>query len=242
MTFWIVMPCYNEEKRLPLSEIEYFLKLNTETSILFVNDGSKDNTFGILKDFCKITNNAKFIDLLDNKGKAEAVRIGFLHILAIDKNTSIGFADADLATPLQELVMLDNILKSENKDFVFGSRWKRIGSVIERNPFRHYFGRVFATIVSLMLNLPVYDTQCGAKVFSNTIIKDIFNDPFISPWFFDVEIFARYINKFGEKKLFHKVLEVPLNNWIEKGDSRLGKLDFLKVPFELNRIRKKYKI
>ena len=106
----------------------------------------------------------------------------------------IGFLDADLAAPIEEIDNLLKIIKiDKTKEVVFASRIQLIGSEIKRNYFRHFFGRVFATGVSNILNLPVYDTQCGAKLFRTEHAELIFSEHFISRWFFDVELFARSI-------------------------------------------------
>ena len=73
------------------------------------------------------------------------------------------FWDADLATPLRELLPMRRLVREHHFDAVFCSRVKRLGSVIRHRPLRHVLGRVFATVASLMLRLPVYDTQSGCS-------------------------------------------------------------------------------
>ena len=95
--------------------------------------------------------------------------------------------------------------------------------------------------MSYLLKLNIYDTQCGAKFFRTEIATDLFESEFISKWFFDIELFLRMRKEIG-KELFTKSLkEIPLRNWEEKGESKLKLGDFLTTPFELGRIRKKYK-
>ena len=74
---------------------------------------------------------------------------------------------------------------------VFGSRIRRLGAAITRDPLRHYFGRVFATLASMVLDLAVYDTQCGAKLFRvNDDLRRAFGHVSLR-WIFDVELLAR---------------------------------------------------
>ena len=99
-----------------------------------------------------------------NYGKGEAVRRGLMQGLS-KSYAYLGFADADLATPVTELARLYDVARAKDIAIVLGSRWLRIGARIERSGARHYLGRVFATFASQLLDLPIYDTQCGAKFF-----------------------------------------------------------------------------
>ena len=123
-----------------------------------------------------------------------------------------------------------------------GSRIKRLGSNIDRKFSRFLFGRFFATIVSeIILNMPIYDTQCGAKIFSKNIALDIFQDKFVTKWIFDVEILLRLKIKYGDNFLRNNVVEFPLNYWIEKGGSKIKLIEFLKVPGDLVKLKINYK-
>ena len=95
--------------------------------------------------------------------------------------------------------------------------------------------------MSSILGLPVYDTQCGAKVFRVSIACEIFRAEFSSRWFFDVELLARYRQTHGREATLRKVIEVPLQTWIDQSGSKLALWDFLIVPFELWRIRRRYR-
>ena len=132
--------------------------------------------------------------LASNQGKAEAVRRGILEAIT-DGPALVGFWDADLSTPLTVVDdFLDVAAKRPDVDLILGSRVLLMGRDIRRRARRHYVGRVFATAASLALDLPVYDTQCGAKVFRvNEALRRVMSAPFRSPWVFDVEILARYV-------------------------------------------------
>ncbi len=236
----VVVPCYNEEKRLPTAVFDSFAKTHPAHSFLFVNDGSKDKTADVLKELVRRNTNIDILDLPKNVGKAEGVRLGTL--LATKFNPDyVGFLDADLATPLEELSGFIKIAEEKKPDIVMGLRLKRLGANIERKASRHYLGRVFATAASNLLGVGVYDTQCGAKIFKNELVSELFGEKFVSRWFFDIEILKRYIKKFGAQRALTHIHEHPLQTWIDVGGSKLKPKDFIKAPLELLKIARHYK-
>ncbi|MEZ4938072.1 MAG: glycosyltransferase [Crocinitomicaceae bacterium] len=238
----IIIPCYNEAERLEKQAFIDFVKCEPDFHFLFVNDGSKDQTEKIILDLESENLNFFAHSLSSNKGKAEAIRSGVN--FASGNNLEfdfIGYIDADLAVPLSELILLrKQIIENHKLKFLMGVRLARLGANIQRNNTRHYMGRVFATVVSTMLHEPTYDTQCGAKLIHRDIARQLFADSFTSRWFFDVELIFRIKKYFPELLKNNQVLEVPLNVWIEKGDSRLKMIDFLKAPVELLSIKSRY--
>jgi len=236
-----VVPCYNEETRLPVSEYLLFMKQFPDTIICFVNDGSTDNTHNLLLQI-KSWNEDKvhIISYTDNVGKAEAVRKGIQYCNSRLNHSHIAYLDADLSTPLQELLRLSGYI-NEEIEFVFGSRIMIIGTKIERKLLRHIVGRIIATFISTVLGIVVYDTQCGCKIFSKELSLQLFEEPFISKWLFDVELFARMINLYGKDRALKKMLEVPLMKWINKGDSKVRRTYFFKLWIDLYLINHKYK-
>lgn len=237
----IVIPCYNEEKGISNSEYSNFLENNPETFICFVNDGSKDDTLGVLN-ILKAKHNAQIhiLSLEKNSGKAEAVRVGINYCNQNFQHKFIGYLDADLATTLEEFIDLRNYLTGEVV-FSFGSRIRKIGSTIERENSRFLIGRVVATFISNILDIKVYDTQCGSKLFTKEISEELFQKEFISKWLFDVEIFYRMILLFKREKAIKKMHEVPLKLWVEKGDSKVKFTYGFKLWFDLYKISKNYK-
>jgi glycosyltransferase involved in cell wall biosynthesis len=236
----IIIPCYNEALRLDLNAFDKFINAEHSIDFLFVNDGSTDNTLELLQKF-KNQNNARvsILNMPINSGKAEAVRCGVLEICKNKNYEFAGFWDADLATPLSEITNFLYQVKNKPTNIAIGSRMKRLGAVVERKRSRHLLGRVFSTFASLILKMPVYDTQCGAKIFKCDLFV-LFEEKFITSWLFDIELLARYRNKFGIQCALNEIIEVPINAWIEKGGSKLKLKHILKVPFELMVIYKKY--
>ncbi|CAM3021495.1 glycosyltransferase [Flavobacterium frigoris] len=237
----IVIPCYNEEKGLPLNEYLTFLDTTPEAIICFVNDGSTDKTLQVLTLLQqKCSEKVHIVSLLKNSGKAEAVRIGINYCNQNFHHQFIGYLDADLATSLEEFMDLTAYLK-EDVVFCFGSRIRKIGSEIVRENSRFLLGRVIATFISQVLGLKVYDTQCGCKVFTKVVSELLFKEEFLSKWLFDVELFFRMMVLFGKEKAIRKMHEAPLNSWVEKGNSKVKPTYFFKLWTDLYQINKKYK-
>lgn len=240
----LIIPCFNEGKRLNVKEYFNFLELNQKVMICFSNDGSTDDTLKVLKEIQIQFPKQVLVNTLDeNHGKAEAVRRGVQYSLRETDIVIFGYCDADLATPLKEMSRLKEVLeKDESLQFVFGARWAHLGVNIKRKASRHYLGRFIASAISLTLGLVIYDTQCGAKVFTRHVAQQIFKESFVSSWLFDVELFAVLINHYGRERLDRVALEVSLNEWNEVEGSKVTLLDGLKSFYYLYCIRKKYKL
>jgi len=241
----IVIPCYNEEARLDLASFRDFKSSSHQITFLFINDGSTDKTCQLLELLCA-SDPTKFflLDIRSNNGKAEAVRRGILAALNAHPDY-VGFWDADLATPLDAIPQFIDVVESRpTLEMVFGARVKLLGRKIERRTFRHYSGRVFATVVSRILRLPVYDTQCGAKVFKvSLLLETLFHEPFHSRWIFDVEILARLIQARRGTQLPQPeavIYEFPLLEWRDVPASKLTYSDFVRAVWELRQINNIY--
>src|SRR5690606_2188660 len=196
-------------------------------AFLFVDDGSTDDTANVVDAICRCNENVfASIRLKDNAGKAEAVRRGILHSLA-KQPSFVGYWDADLATPLNAISSFAKLLHRKPQiDLVMGARVQLLGREIQRIPARHYLGRIFATVVSEMLDLNVYDTQCGAKLFRSTSwLKSVFDQPFLASWIFDVEILARMMQvrrAAGLQEVKMCIYEYPLTKWEDIRGSKVG--------------------
>jgi dolichyl-phosphate beta-glucosyltransferase len=237
----IVVPCYNEGARLPARQFRDFLA-TAECDFIFVNDGSRDNTMEVLQSLRDTRpERATVLDEKVNRGKAEAVRRGIC--FALERGCDyVGFWDADLATPLSDIPEFLAVMAARPElDMIFGARVKLLGRHVERKAARHYLGRIFATFVSTMLRLPIYDTQCGAKMFRvNQYAAALFGKPFLSRWIFDVEIIARYLQQVGVEAASKRIYEYPLQCWIDVAGSKLKPTDFLVAFRDVLRIRRAY--
>jgi glycosyltransferase involved in cell wall biosynthesis len=210
----------------------------------FVNDGSTDGTLGVLTAL-RDSDPDRFsvLNLEQNSGKAEAVRRGIV-ATAERKADVTGFWDADLATPLSELSGFVEILQDRPEiEMVFGARVRLLGRDIIRNPARHYFGRVGATLISSTLGLAVYDTQCGAKLFRiDETLREVFAQPFLSRWIFDVEIIARYVEMWGRDRAARAIYEYPVLAWHDVHGSKVKSHDFVRALRDLWKIRQAYRL
>src|SRR2546426_1232347 len=125
----IVVPCYNEQARLPTAEFRRFVIAHPEVGFLFVNDGSTDGTEAVLDTLCRTApSSLRSITLGRNGGKAEAVRRGVLEALRVPDIRFVGFWDADLATPLEAICTFVQIHNDHpNLVLVMGARVQLLG-------------------------------------------------------------------------------------------------------------------
>jgi dolichyl-phosphate beta-glucosyltransferase len=241
----IVVPCYNEGARLRSDAFLEFLNQHANVRFLFVNDGSTDNTLSVLQKMQEQSDGrVQILDKQPNGGKAEAVRSGMLAALEDPQIACVGFWDADLATPLDALPEFFTLLANNDRlQMVFGSRVRLLGRQVHRRATRHYLGRIFATTVSIVLRLPIYDTQCGAKLFRATPeLREVLSEPFLSRWVFDVEILARYIalRRGDTSYLREGIFEATLMRWDDVAGSKVRPGDFLKASLDVFRIYLRY--
>ena len=241
----IVIPCFNEARRLQVSKFKEYSEAGHPHRFVFVNDGSSDATLEVLRGLHQDNPQyCSFIDLPRNLGKAEAVRQGLL--FAFDTNPGFaGYWDADMATPLEVIPAFCELLESRQElAMIFGARVRLLGRAVDRSPLRHYLGRVFATAASLTLGLPIYDTQCGAKLFRVCpLTRSLFQQPFMTRWLFDVEIIARLIQICRHDKLLPPedvIYEFPLQTWTDVAGSKVKPYDFFISFIDLARIYGKY--
>ncbi len=240
----LMVPCFNEEERLDFSSFskarEEILLKGIELTYLFLDDGSSDQTKNLISNYAQENQHQAFSSS-ENMGKGNIIFKGYQHIRPHLQTVSydwIGYWDVDLATPLQEIPQM--LLYAQNFGLknitaIWASRISRLGSDIQRKMYRHYLGRVFVTLTSIALGgTKVYDSQCGAKLFTPESAEMGFRESFISRWIFDVEILLR-LNE-------NQILEYPLSTWSDKPGSKVKIFrEIWRVSFDLFKIRKKYK-
>lgn len=241
---FIVIPCFNEAARLRADAFLAFASDHPDVHFVFVDDGSTDGTLAALRTLSSHSTACTVEALPHNKGKAEAVRAGMNRAFS-EGASYAGYWDADLATPLDEIpAFIDELDSHPTLELLLGSRVKLLGRSIERRPSRHYLGRVSATAISIALGLPIYDTQCGAKLFRATPeCKALFEKPFESHWIFDVEILARMLEiRRGrvQGRPEDAIREIPVWTWRDVPGSKVKPLDFFKSMVELGRIWQRY--
>lgn len=241
----LVVPCFNEARRLDCDAFRRFTRQHPAFSFIFVNDGSTDDTQQTLELLTADANDSlRLLNLPRNGGKAEAVRQGMLAAAGMNA-AFFGYCDADLATPLDEfLSMLEVLRTNDDLLLVMGSRVRMLGRAIERHTLRHYVGRIFATVASITLAIPVYDTQCGAKLLRCTPqMQALFREPFLSGWSFDVEMIRRLISEFKQdrEQAARVMYEQPLRVWRDVEGSKVKPWDLVRALWELVRVWHAYR-
>ncbi len=240
----IIVPCYNEEKRFPYASFLSFAQQHPDVLLCFVNDGSKDKTLPVLMGIqTECPQNICVYSLKQNSGKAEAVRQGMLYVHNHFTVSMLGFLDADLATKPEEWLQMAKYKEDYSQyGAIVGSRIQRLGANIHRDDSRSLFSSIIKKFIKVILKTPFQDTQCGAKIFQRNLVPFLFNQPFMTPWLFDVEIFLRLQKKFGKTTLQKGVLEFPLMHWTEVGDSKLKLKHTIKIPAQLLKLHYQYNI
>lgn len=231
----IVVPCYNEAKRLDVAAFSAFLDHSRDIRIVFVNDGSTDATLDVLGQIhARHPGRIEVLSLSRNSGKAEAVRQGLLHVANGDARF-VGYWDADLATPLEIIEDFARIAQRYNDiDVVYGSRLQMLGHRVARALPRRIISGICARLARVAVGLPIGDTQCGAKLLRNTAdLKQALAKPFSAGWLFDVELFTRLGARNPNPRAFY---EFPLPEWTEIAGSKVTGRAIRRAGFAMLRL------
>jgi dolichyl-phosphate beta-glucosyltransferase len=224
----IVIPAYNEEKRLPstLEQLSHFLETQPFVSeIIVVENGSNDQTFEIAQQFAEIRKNVHVLRS-EQRGKGLAIHRGVEAAIG----EYVFMCDADLSMPVEEISKFIPP-QLENIDIAIASR-EAPGSVRYNEPYyRHFTGRVFNTLIRLLVLPRLQDTQCGFKCIRAQVVRDIFPYQTLTGWAFDVELL--YIARHHG----YQIVEIPID-WYFNADSKISVVrDSLRMFLDLLRIR-----
>ncbi|MCM8768791.1 MAG: glycosyltransferase family 2 protein [Candidatus Omnitrophica bacterium] len=233
----IIIPAYNEEKRLGptlIAVADYFLSSSKTFEIIVVDDGSTDGTAQLVEKIKPAYSAGsergifRLVRHETNQGKGKAVRTGVL----LATGRWILFTDADLSTPITEFDKMEQALRNGD-EVVIGSRALPESRIMVAQPwFRRQIGRIFPLLVRCLLLPDFHDTQCGFKAFKKETAQRLFQQLQTSGFAFDVEILLR------AKKAGINVREIPVI-WY---NSRESKVSLWRSPWqmlaEVIRIRK----
>ena len=229
MKLSVIIPAYNEERRLPktLEQVFSFLaEQDYEAEVIIVENGSKDQTLKIAREFSA---NLPNLYVLHNEqaGKGKAVKRGMLEA----RGEYRIFCDADLSMPIEEVARF--LPPHSDADIVIASREVE-GAVRYDEPHqRHLTGRVFNFIIRLLAIPGIHDTQCGFKGFRADAAEDLFSHQSIEGWAFDVEILYIALMR------GYKIVELPIP-WYYREESKISVFrDSLKMLLDILNIRRK---
>ncbi|MEM3373792.1 MAG: glycosyltransferase family 2 protein [Candidatus Woesearchaeota archaeon] len=223
----ILIPVYNEEKRIPpfLFDLEKFFKKNklkNKFEVIFINDGSIDNSENLLKRYCK-KNNFFLINLKKNVGKAGALKEGIRKA----KGDYILFIDADNSiSPIQ----IEKVIPFIGKyDLIIGSRANK-KSIVKQSFLRRITSSLFNPYVRLLFRTGIKDHLCGFKALKKEFAKEFFEVMISDRWIFDVEML------FWAKQKGLTIKEIPVK-WIHKEGSKMTIFDPIKIAYDLIKLR-----
>jgi dolichyl-phosphate beta-glucosyltransferase len=230
ITYSIVIPAFNEGHRLGATlekVLGYIAAHGCDAEVLVVNDGSRDDTADIVRNFARTNPSLRLIENPGNRGKGYSVRNGMLNA----RGRVLLFSDADLSSPIEEVPKLLKAI-ADGADVAIGSRWLRAELQTQRQPLhRQIFGRVFNLLLRITLGLQFMDTQCGFKAFKRRAALAVFPLQKIERWGFDPEIL------FLARKFKFTVKEIPVA-WGHSGGARINPVvDGSRMFVEMLRIR-----
>ena len=228
----IVIPAYNEEGRVgeTLSAITHFIaRRGKPFEVIVVDDGSTDDTAGIIERYAAESSNVRLLRNRTNRGKGYSVRRGML----AGRGQRLLFSDADLSTPIEEIQKLEAAIE-DGYDIAIGSRGLAASDLEIRQPWwREGMGKAFGAIRRLLALPDIRDSQCGFKLFSRRAVETIFPRQQMEGFAFDVEILL-IARRHGLK-----IAEVPVR-WRHSPDSKVHPIrSSLSMLLDLLRLRRR---
>jgi len=231
LTLSIVIPAYNEERRLPATLDIIFNWLDTspyrDAEVLVVDDGSTDSTVAVVQNRAATEPRLLLVQNPGNRGKGFAIRHGMLEA----KGDWILFSDADLSAPIDELPKLLTAAQQKNAAIAIGSRALDRSLIgVHQSQWREASGVAFNRVMRLITGLPFADTQCGFKLFRRDAARRVFHLQRLDGFSFDVEdLFVAYT-------LGISTIEVPVR-WNNVEGTKVGMLQGVASFLDLLRIR-----
>lgn len=224
----IIIPAHNEERRLPqtLEQVVTFVNSQPfQAEIIVVENASRDRTLQVAQDFAE---RYPFIRALheDLPGKGRAVHKGMYAATGAYRF----FADADFSMPVSEISRF--IPPAVDVPIAIASREAPGAVRYHEPPYRHITGRVFNTLIRLLVLPALQDTQCGFKLFRADIAEEVFSRQTLMGWSFDVELL--YI----ASRRGYPILEIPIP-WYFNPESKISVLrDSWRMFLDLLAIRR----
>lgn len=224
----VIIPAYNEAKRLPLTLIDidkHLSEADFSYEIIVVDNNSKDATVEIVKRFSHLIKNLKLVECRV-PGKGTAVKLGMLDA----KGNIRIFMDADNSTSIDQFSKMIPYFK-DGYDVVIGSRDIPGAKMIPPQPWYKRLGGDIGNIIIQILLLPgMWDTQCGFKAFTEEATEKIFPLIKTERWAFDVEVLAL------AKRLGYKTKEIPVT-WVNNPFSSVKASAYIQVLWEVLKIK-----
>jgi glycosyltransferase involved in cell wall biosynthesis len=224
----IIIPAYNEEKRIGLSLDKVVTFVSTQAypiEVLVVNNNSRDRTAEIIDSFVE---EFPFMRRVDQpiQGKGAALRKGIME----GRGDILFIADADFSMPVEEIAKFMPAMH-EGYDIAIGSRELPESNRVGEPEYRHIMGRVYNFVVRLFAIPKIHDTQCGFKAFKRDVAREIFPMQTIDGWGFDVEILYIALQR------GYTLYEVPIT-WHYMPESRVNPLrDSIDMFLDVFRVR-----
>jgi dolichyl-phosphate beta-glucosyltransferase len=208
----VVVPCFDEESRLPGSlaaATAYLRASGREHEIILVDDGSRDRTPELIRKAERADRVVRAVILPANRGKGRALAEG----VARSRGRLVLVSDADFSAPIEELPKLEAAMAG-GVDIAIGSRAKRGAREVDQPLHRRVMGKGFNLMVQALLLPGLWDTQCGFKLFRGAVARDLFGRLRTDGFAFDVEVLYR------ARRSGWTVIEVPVR-WKNSATTRV---------------------
>lgn len=228
----IVIPAYNEERRLPATLEKlgtYVASVAFACEVIVVVEPGTDRTLEVAEAFSKNRAFCRVITNTDHRGKGHAVRTGML----VAKGAVVVFMDADMSVPVETLgIFRSEFLHDPGLGILIGNRRHADSRIVlAQSRLRRSLGQAFNTCVRLLSGIPLRDTQCGFKAFRRDAARDLFSRQTIDGFAFDVEILLL------ARKLGYTMRDFPVE-WRNSADSHVHLLhDSFAMIWDVIRLR-----